>query len=277
MPTAMSQRYPAGGAGMFACAGVFIAAAAFAQSAPPQTTTPWPPRWTVTAGVESFWWRDVARTGPPVLASPISWEGQGPIVWVAHDRGSRSRLHHFEGSWASAGGFELRSPVATIAAPGGDGVSRLSGRYEYRRYPWRDVWTTGFDIGIGVEGSGEHLAFHRHFAPDILLERSLNTSGVALVVAGRWQRSTRWSLHAVYGNGLSISRATLNYHGDQDTSRYGWGGGWQTNLELRGDVRIAARAVMTAAWFTSGEGRHGQHDSFTFGRNRFTVGVTYGR
>jgi len=47
----------------------------------------------VTTGVESLWWRDVARTGPPVWASPISWDGQGPIVWVSHDRGSRSRLH----------------------------------------------------------------------------------------------------------------------------------------------------------------------------------------
>lgn len=136
---------------------------------------------------------------------------------------------------------------------------------------------TGFDVGIGVEGSGEHLSFDRHFAPDILLERGLNTLGTAFVVAGRWERSTRWSLLAVWGNGLSISRSTLNYHGDIDSSRYGWGGGWQTNLELRGDVRVASRAVMTAAWFTSGEGRAGQHDSFTFGRGRFTAGVTYGR
>ena len=118
----------------------------------------------------------VARRGahrsPRVTASPISWEGQGPIVWVSHDRGSRSRQHHFEGSFASAGGFELRSPVATKAAPDDDGVSRFSGRYEYRQYFWRDLWTDGFDLGIGVEGSGEHLSFDRHFAPDILLERA---------------------------------------------------------------------------------------------------------
>lgn len=262
---------------ILACAGLLFGTCAFAQSVAAPVTSPWPARWTVTAGVESFWFRDVARTGPPVVASPISWEGQGPIVWVSHDRGSRSRLHHFEGSFASAGGFELRSPVATAGAPDGDGVSRLSGRYEYRRYPWRDVWIDGFDIGVGVEGSGEHLAFDKHFAPDILLERSLNALGVAIVVAGRWEPSTRWSLQAAWGNALSISRSTLTYHGDVDSSRDGWGGGWQTNLELRGDVRVASRAVLTAAWFTSGEGRHGQHDSFTYGRDRFTAGVTYGR
>ena len=135
----------------------------------------------------------------------------------------------------------------------------------------------GFDVGIGVEGSGEHLSFDRHFAPDIQLERSLNTLGTAFVVAGRIERSTRWSLLAVWGNGLSISRSTLNYHGDIDSGYDGWGGGWQTNFELRGDVRVASRAVITAAWFTSGEGRGGMHDSFTFGRERFTAGVTYGR
>jgi hypothetical protein len=140
----------------------------------------------------------------------------------------------------------------------------LSGRYEYRRYPWRDLWTDGFDVGIGVEGSGEHLSFDRHFAPDIDLERSLNTLGIAIVVAGRWERS-------------SIGRSTWNYHGDIDSSGYAWGGGWQTNLEVRGDVRVASRTVVTAAWFTSGEGRAGSHDSFTFGRDRFTAGVTYGR
>ena len=271
----MSRHAPLRRTGTLACAGVLLAAVAFAQSTP--APEPWPARWTVTAGVESFWWRDVARTGPPVVASPISWEGQGPILWVAHDRGSRSRLHHFEGSFASAGGFELRSPVRTEPAPDGDGVSRLSGRYEYRQYRWRDLWTDGFDVGIGVEGSGEHLSFDQNYAPDILLERGFNTLGIAFVVAGRWERSTRWALQAVWGNGLNISRTTIDYDGDLDTSRHSWGGGWQTNLEVRGDLRVASRAVMTAAWFTSGEGRHGSHDSFTFGRERFTLGVTYGR
>ena len=187
--------------GILAGAGVLIPTFAFAQSTPPQTTTAWPPRWTVAAGVESFWLRDVARTGPPVDGSPISWEGSGPIVWISHDRGSRSRLHHVEGSFASAGGFELRSPIGTTPASKDDSVSRLSGRYEYRRYPWRDVGTNGLDLGIGVEGSGEHLSFDRHVQPDIDLGRSLNALGVAFVVAGRWERSTRWSLLAAWSSG----------------------------------------------------------------------------
>lgn len=262
-------------AGKLACAGVFSASVVFAQPTPTPPTTA--PRWIVTGGVESFWWRDVARTGPPVDGSPVSWDGQGPIVYVAHERGGRSRLHHFEGAFASAGGFVLRSPVRTTPAPGDDGVSRLSGRYEYRRYPWRDLWITGFDVGVGVDASGEHLSFDRHFEPGFELQRSLNTVGTAVVLAGRWQRSPRWSLQATWGNGLSIGRSTQQYRGDRELTQQGWGGGWQTNLEVRGDIRVASRMALTAAWFTSGEGRLGSHDSFTFGRSRFTMGVTYAR
>lgn len=199
------------------------------------------------------------------------------MIYVAHDRGGRSRLHHFEGAFASAGGFVLRSPVRTTAAPDDDGVSRLSGRYEYRRYPWRDLWLTGFDFGIGVDASGEHFSFDRHFEPGIDLKRSLNDVGTALVIAGRFERSPRWSLVAAWSNGLTIGRSTLRYHGDRESSLRSWGGGWQTNLEVRGDVRVASRTLVTAAWFTSGEGRHGSHDSFTYGRSRITIGVTYGR
>jgi hypothetical protein len=60
-------------------------------------------------------------------------------VYVAHDRGGRSRLQHFEGTFTVAGSFELRSPVQTTAAPSDDGASRLSGRYEYRQYTWLDL------------------------------------------------------------------------------------------------------------------------------------------
>jgi hypothetical protein len=261
-------------AGKLACAGVFSASFVFAQS----TTTPTtPPRWTVTGGVESFWWRDVAQTGPPVDGSPVSWDGQGPIIYVAHDRGSRSRLHHFEGAFASAGRFVLRSPVRTTLAPNDDGVSRLSGRYEYRRYPWRDLWITGFDLGVGVEAKGEHLTFDRHFEPTINLQRRLNTVGSAVVIAGRWARSPRWSLLAAWGNGMTIGRSTLQYRGDLESMQRGWGGGWQTNLEVRGDVRVASRMLLTGAWLTSGEGRFASHDTFTFGRSRLTMGVTYAR
>ena len=267
--------------GKFAAIAVFFATAAAAQtpvSASPPAPSPPSAPWTVAAGVESLWWRDVARTGPPVDGSPVSWEGQGPIVYVSHDRGSRARWHHFEGSVTAAGGFELRSPVRATAAPGDDGASRISGRYEYRRYPWRDLWTAGFDVGAGVEASGERLSFDRNFEPDIELHRRFNNLGTAFVLAARWQQSARWSLLAAWGNGLTIGRSSSDHQSGAETKANSqWGGGWQTNFELRGDIRVAPKARLTAAWFTSGEGHFESHGAATFGRSRFTMGVSYGQ
>jgi hypothetical protein len=264
-------------AGFFAVLGVFVAASAAAQPAASPVETSWPAQWTVAAGVESLWWRDVARTGPPVLASPISWDGQGPAVYGSYDRGRRSRQHHFEAAFASAGGFELRSPVGTTAAPEDDGASRFGGKYEYRRYPWRDLWMTGFDVGIGVEGSGEHLSFDHHYEPDIELQTGVTNLGTAVVIAARVERSPRWSIVAAWANGLTLGRSLVRHRAEAETAVRSWGGGWQTNLEIRGDVHIASRARLFAAWLDSGEGRGASHDTFTFGRSRFTVGVTSGR
>ena len=259
-----------------AFAAFFLAVFAIAQPAQSQTAPLWPPRWTVVAGVESLWWRDVARSGPPVEASPVSWEGSGPIFLIAHDRGGRARLHHYEASFTTAGNFELRSPVQSRAA-GGDGASRLSGGYEYRRYPWRDLWITGFDVGVGGAASAERLLFDRHFAPGIELQRRLNTLGSAALIAVRWQRSERWSLHAVWANGVTIGKSNLRYRSDSEAISQSWGGGWQTNFDLRGDARIAPHVRLTAGWFNSGEGRFESHDGHTYGRSRFTVGVRYDR
>src|SRR6188474_2636170 len=250
--------------------GVFIAASAFAQPAPSPVQTSQPPQWTVAAGVESLWWRDVARTGPPVLASPISWEGQGPAVYTSYDRGRRSRLHHFDAAFAAARGFNLRSPVRTTTAPEQDGAWRAGARYEYRRYPWRDLWMTGFDVGIGVEGSGEHLSFQRHFEPAFELQTGVTNLGTAAVIAARIQRWSRWSVGVTWGNGLTFGRSTARHLGETETTLGSWGGGWQTNLEIRGEVRVASRARVYAGWLNSGEGRGASHDTFTFGRSRFT-------
>lgn len=264
-------------AGFFAVLGFFLATPAVAQPAPSPVEASRPPVWTVAAGIESLWWRDVARFGPPVVASPISWEGQGPAVYASYDRGRRSRRHHFEAAFASAGRFELHSPVRTATAHGDDGAWRAGGKYEYRRYFWRDLGMTGFDVGIGVEGLGEHLSFTRHHEPAFELQTGLTHVGGAGVIAARLDRWSPWSVAATWGNGLTIGRSTARHRGETETALSTWGGGWLTNLEIRGDVLVASRARVYAAWLTSGEGRMGNHDTFTFGRSRLTAGVTYGR
>lgn len=263
--------------GFFAVLGLVCVTSAVAQPAPSAPDISRPPAWTVAAGVESLWWRDVARMGPPVVASPVSWEGQGPALYASYDRGRRSRLHHFEATFASAGRFELRSPVRIAAPPGDDGAWHIGGKYEYRRYFWRDLWMNGFDAGLAVEGLGEHLSFTRHFDPVFELHTGLTQLGGTGVLAARLERWSRWSVAVAWGNGITIGRSTARHRGESETALSTWGGGWLTNLEIRGDVRVASQTRVFAAWLSSGEGRIGTHDTFTFGRSRFTAGAIYGR
>lgn len=105
----------------------------------------------------------------------------------------------------------------------------------------------------------------------------MNNLGSAFVLAARWQPSQRWGLHAAWTNGITIGRSSADYRSDFDTTRQQWGGGWQTNLDLRGEVRVTSNARIIAGWFNSGEGRFETHDGQTYGRSRFTAGVAYGR
>lgn len=270
---------PANVRGKLAALVVFFAAVAEAQTAPPPggTAPVRPPAWTVAAGYESFWLRDIARARQPVDASPIAWEGEGPAVVATYDRGRTDRLHHFEGSFASAGSFSLETPVRSLPRPSDDSAMRAGARYEYRRYPFRDLWFSGFDLGFGIEGSSDHLSLTRHFQPAIELDTSLNNFGTAGVVAARLHRGTRIDLLMSWGNGVSVGRATSRHQAGAETTHRGWGGGWQTNLHIRAGVRVAARASLVVSYLNSGEGRFASHDSFTFGRSRFAAGVAYGQ
>src|SRR5512140_1780354 len=108
--------------------------------------------WTVSGGAERFSYRDVSRSGPPADASPVEWEGSGPSFSVAHVSASPHR-HRFTIDFASAGDFAYAGPVRTVAAASNDSATQLEGRYEYRRFPLRDVLVSGLDASIGVEGS----------------------------------------------------------------------------------------------------------------------------
>ena len=265
-------------AGKLALVGLFSATAAVAQTA--ATPSPVPgslPAWTVAAGYESFWLRDVAASRPAVDGSPITWEGAGPAATVFHERGGPGRLHHFEGSFVSSGGFSLASPVRTTAAPSDDRAMRAGGRYEYRRYPFRDLGLAGFDLGFGVEADGERLTFERHFAPDIALHTGITNMGVAGVVAARLRRWRALDLQVAWANGVSLGRGSSRHQAAVETRIDQWGGGWQTHLHIRAGVRVATRASVLLSYLTSGEGRYSSHDTYTFGRSRFAMGVAYER
>lgn len=60
--------------------GAVLAASPAASQPADQPST----NWSVTAGTATFTMRDVARTAPPVDASPIAWEGVGPMATVRY-------------------------------------------------------------------------------------------------------------------------------------------------------------------------------------------------
>ncbi len=273
----MDRSWLARVAGNLALAGFFSAAPAGAQSLAPSTSpSSSPPVWTAAAGYESFWLRDVARSGRPVDASPMEWRGDGPALIATYDRERPGRVHHFDASIALARGFSLHSPVRTLDAPDGDRARRLGARYEYRRYPFRNVGLLGLDLGIGAGADVEQLVFLRHFAPAIDLRSAVLNFGTSAVIAARLNRS-RLDLLATFGNGLSIGRGTSRHRGEVETKLDGWGGGWQTHLGVHAAVRVHGRTAIVVSYLNSGEGRFASHDSITFGRSRFTVGAMYER
>ena len=275
----MNHRLTLLSAGKLALLGVFFATAAAAQTAPRPSPVraSTPPAWTVATGYESFWMRDVASTSPAVDGSPITWEGAGPAVAVVYERGASGRLHHFEGSIVSSGGFSLASPVRNTAAPSDDRAMRAGGRYEYRRYPFLDLWLAGFDLGFGVEADGEHVTFERHFAPDIALHTGVINLGTTGVVAARLRRWRPVDLQVTWANGVSIGRGSSRHQAAVETRLDQWGGGWQTHLQVRAGIRVVSRASVLLSYLTSGEGRYSSHETYTFGRSRFALGVTYER
>ena len=184
--------------------------------------------------------------------------------------------HHLKASFSSLSSFALESPVRELPASSNDRARRLTGRYEYRWYPFRNVGVDGLDFGFGAEGDADYLLMLRHFPAAIELRTQVINFGTAGVVAIRLSRST-FEVQAALGNGLSIGRSSTRHLAEVETSLNGWGGGWQTNLDLRGAVRVRPRTSVAAGYFHAGEGRFASHDSFTYGGSRFWAGVTYER
>lgn len=250
-----------------------------AQSAAPSSPSPALPAivWSVEVGYESLWLRDVARTTRPVDASPVSWEGDGPAIAARYDRANPKRLHRFEFSFSSTGHFVYDAVVRTIPRSPDDHATRVGGRYEYRRYPFRDLWIDGLDIGIGVQGLGEHLSLARHFDPSIEIDRSENRLGTAVVAAARFRRWQWLDVEVAWANGMLINRTHASHSADAEASYDQWGGGWLTDLAIVATVPVSRQVGIQASLLRSAQGLYASHDHASSGRSRLLAGVTYGR
>jgi hypothetical protein len=232
--------------------------------------------WRIAAGYDSFQLRDIARSRPPVDASPIAWRGTGPSFFVQRTRADGSRMRRYEASAAFAGNFEYRSPTRSTPRPADDGAWSVDGRYEYRRFVFSTFLPRGLEAGVGVQAIGAISSRQWHIPIELdTRERSLlaGTSIVAAVHVKRWRRV---ELEADWINGLAIQQlheeATAS---PADRSRSA--GAWLTNLVVAADVRVGARTALTARLVRTGDGSLGSHGSYASSRSTLVAGVTYGR
>ncbi len=181
--------------------------------AQPSASPPDPPSvgevgWTLVSGYSTASIRDVARTGPPVDASPIALGGEGPYILLRHDRATKVRLHRFELEFSKTGSLSYDSPVGSVAGPGGGHLMRLAGRYEYRRYLFRDLAINGLDIGLGVQGTGERLSFTREVPTAITIDQATLQAGAGVVAAARLHRWRRFDVEAAWVNSIFFGRTS---------------------------------------------------------------------
>jgi hypothetical protein len=141
----------------------------------------------------------------------------------------------------------------------------------------RDLLADGFDVGIGVQGIGDHLWLTRRIEPSMELQQREAQLGAAVVAAARFHRWSRLDLEAAWANAAMLTRTHEQHTVDALATTDAWGGGWVTDLALTADVAMSRRAAILVSYVHTGQGRFSSHDSNASGRDRLTLGVTYAR
>lgn len=233
--------------------------------------------WSAAAGYDVFALRDISRASRPPDASPVSWRGRGPVISGRYEIAGRRSSHLVDAGMARVRHFEYVSPIRAEAAPAADVASRLEARYEYRRYPWRDVFARGFDIGLGVQGIGSRAAFDRHITAALATKVRITGAGVAGVVTARLHRWDRVHLDASWANGGAVSARTAEHSATPDSRDTFSGGQWLTDTVVRADVRLTHTTRLAVSWRRYVEGYFSDHYAYTGRRQSFNVGVLYAR
>ncbi len=233
--------------------------------------------WRVSAGYESFAFRDLARSKPPVDGSAVVWRGQGPALTVDYGWRRQFRLHRFEVTTTSNRGFVYDTGVSVTARPSRDSASFLFTQYDYRWYLRKAVGLAGLHGGVGVRGIGGRRTLRHNFGGGIELSDTIVTGTGAFVAVLRFTRFERFELEAEWTNGSTLAHGNQHHVADVTVDTPSWGGGWLTEIAVRGDVRLRPRLAAVFWAGRDGEGLLFNHRSHTATRARFVVGVTYAR
>jgi hypothetical protein len=232
--------------------------------------------WTASGGVESFTFRDVARSRPPIDGSSVAWRGSGPTLSVTYDRAQPFRLRRIEITASSNGNFGYETGVGVTSRPGSEAARFFSGSYDYRRYFNRRLLIDGLQAGFGVRGLGERRMLRHDYTGVEVTEREISGT-IAWVAEARFRRANRFSLSAELSDGATILHGTQRHVSDVTLDNPGFGGGWLTDFVARADVRVTARAGLKLTYRRKGEARLFNHRSYADARQQFLVGLTYGR
>jgi hypothetical protein len=243
-----------------------------------QTPTPSPSAdapavtWRVSGGYESFAYRDLARSKPPVDGSPIVWRGNGPAVTLDYSRG-------------------VRPPAASIRI---DGVHKWRLRVRHRSHrdlaprrrrrvlPDRPVrlspvfrqtlGVTGLHAAVGVRGVGGRRMLRRTFGGDVELAETDVTGTIAFVPTLRFARSERFAVEAEWTNGMTLAHGHQRHAADVTVDNPSWGGGWLTVVARARDIQLRPRLAAVFYAGRDGEGLLFNHHSHTATRVRVAFG-----
>jgi hypothetical protein len=233
--------------------------------------------WRAAGGYDWFALRDIARTGPPVDASPVAWRGRGATVLLQHIRARSTRVHRFELLVSGAGGFAYDTRNLSTPATASDRAWRTEGRYEYRRYMLDDLGADGLDVGLGVQAIGARSSIKRVVPVAIESRESITSMAPAVVVAARVRRWSGVRLEAAWINGMALARLGERHSADAAASRTRWGGGWLTDVVVSADVTVARRLALSVTYARIDDGLFSSHRSWTTDRRWLTFGVTYAK
>jgi hypothetical protein len=255
-----------------ACSFTAIATMAHAQPA----AEPTPSAWRVTMGRDVVALRDISGTGIPVDASPVAWRGTGVGLFAQHTRQRGRWAHVFSATATRATTFEYDLGITTIPRSTDDRFTRIDARYEWRRQLFSDLWVRGVSIAAGLQVGALRTGVSRHVPVDIVATESRVAGVTALVVAVGFRRARGPGLEVAWANGGQIGRLSGRHSADQLT-RTQWGGGWQSDLAITGDIPIGRRTSVFARFATSNDGVLSSHRSVASDRSSISLGVMYGR
>ena len=196
---------------------------------------------------------------------------------VGYRRNHPDRLHRVEFAATYADDFSYVGSRGTAVLPPEDDATSLEARYQYRRFPFRDVGLRGFDVGVGVEAILDRTVLSRSFAPAIVITDALTRGGAGVVAAARLRRWSAVQFEAAWTNAALLARAAQSHTVDPLAHSVQVGPGWITDLDAIASIRVADHLSLVVAYRQSGEGLLGTRPAWAIRRSRAIVGAEYVR